>query len=715
MNFRIKAGRNSSKDLKVPNDNHTQTQIANDLAAQRKKLKAKLSTPSTHGRRSTETGEIQSPQDWVLEGMKDPLFPEYPLPIDLSDMDPGSRMTLHTLKLMHLVFATAVHAGKQEVFLKKKTISSFISASDKPVASKDTKAAVQRLSEVTIEMSTVGILDGKSQFGRERKRDTRKRVAILSGVNDSKRLVVIFKLSDDIFETLMKPRMWTYIGLDKIHKFRSSNGLSLFTAFSGLIELRKRHQGLHKFSVRKHSKGIDVKKGKAIDPKFERDWDPNGVDVALDDLSKWVGMSETIGGTEPKRIQKRVIQACKSNERVFGSIVENPEVFQLSPGAIFGEEFLGSRKTFAAQHGYMAFSFTEPKRPAEYMQTSREATEWFKLASRNPDLYVSPAGFQIALRKAGIFDGVKSSFLIHNAWKHFVWQNRNADIANKHLFKKFSDELVAAGGFTEIPNEELKQALVYWECGLVEAQPAETPVIEAPLEEPAPEKAEAQTMRPRRLNLKRPVRRQAPANPVEEPVTDETEQVSVTPESEKETTAFKDPYTEGEGPAQGQQRRHQCYKVSDFPGWVIKDFSVFSEEDMTLANRRYPLIEASEEQRRRVGLLWEDIPENRGFRPRQINGSFQHINLNYRLPDYEALVFTDVRDGDGNITRSVLSSSEIAEGIINPKDYPFRRGKVTSEQDTQYMRRIDEISKMKRRKPALKRSRSTSVPDFVRR
>ncbi|MCL6286221.1 hypothetical protein M3P21_22280, partial [Ruegeria sp. 2012CJ41-6] len=137
------------------------------------------------------TMSLQSPAEWVSDEMTEKLYPEYPLPLSLADMDPGKTMTLAAAKIMHLVFATVWHAGSQRVLLPKKVAGRFIASKASAISSKDVKAAVQRLAGKQVIISACGILAGKNKP---------REIPLFSSVRDHSRFDSEFIVSDEVWE-----------------------------------------------------------------------------------------------------------------------------------------------------------------------------------------------------------------------------------------------------------------------------------------------------------------------------------------------------------------------------------------------------------------------------------------------------------------------------------------------------------------------------------
>ncbi|WP_171172899.1 RepB family plasmid replication initiator protein [Ruegeria sp. HKCCA5929] len=364
------------------------------------------------------------------------------MPVSLADMDPGTDMTLAAAKIMHLVFATVWYAGSQRVLLPKKTAKRFIASSASAVSSKDAKAAVQRLERKKVIVSACGVLGGRNKP---------RPIPLFESVRDHNRFDYEFVVSDEIWSIFQSPKMYTYIGLDTIRRFKSVNGIYLYTALTGLFEVQKRRKNLHSYSILKHRRGVDLKTGKSLYPKTRKQYVANILDVPFGDLATWTGMRSTAGGTEPRRIERKVGDICTGYLKSHGHFMEDPDVFGIYPASV--------------DEAGIKFEYYEAVRPIEYQRMSPEAKKWYILKTNNEDLRQTPTAFQLVLRLAGIEDGYRNARRVHDEWKHYIWTARDTypgDKPGAEHFRDFADLLAERRSLEHLPAKEMKLAEAHW-------------------------------------------------------------------------------------------------------------------------------------------------------------------------------------------------------------------------------------------------------------
>lgn len=146
--------------------------------------------PAYHGRKYNDPfrGLCQdNAADWFDAGMPGEHRPEYPMNVNLSDME-AKGIRLHALKLMHLIFAMAYHATAQEIAIPKKVIKGYLNTTMKlirPIIQDD-------LIRKRVTLAATGIKRGTQPIPG---------VQIVYGYHEDHRNV-FFTLSDTVFNQL---------------------------------------------------------------------------------------------------------------------------------------------------------------------------------------------------------------------------------------------------------------------------------------------------------------------------------------------------------------------------------------------------------------------------------------------------------------------------------------------------------------------------------
>lgn len=154
---------------------------------------------------------LQSPEQWITSGMSSNFRVEYPLAATLLDMS-AKGIRLQSLKMMHLIYATAYQAKTQETKISKKAIKQFFNTKLhklKPVFVPD-------LLEKDVVIAATGVKNGSKP----------QTVRILESYSEDYNYLT-FKLSKPVFEQLINPGFYAFTDLLNVSRRTSVLSLGL--------------------------------------------------------------------------------------------------------------------------------------------------------------------------------------------------------------------------------------------------------------------------------------------------------------------------------------------------------------------------------------------------------------------------------------------------------------------------------------------------------
>ncbi|ARE84386.1 hypothetical protein ROSMUCSMR3_02919 [Roseovarius mucosus] len=154
---------------------------------------------------------LQSPEQWITSGMSSSFRVEYPLAASLLDMS-AKGIRLQSLKMMHLIYATAYHSRTQEIKISKNAIKQFFNTKLhklKPVFVPD-------LLEKDVVIAATGVKNGSKP----------QTVRILESYSEDYNYLT-FKLSKPVFEQMMNPGFYAFTDLLNVSRMTSVLSLGL--------------------------------------------------------------------------------------------------------------------------------------------------------------------------------------------------------------------------------------------------------------------------------------------------------------------------------------------------------------------------------------------------------------------------------------------------------------------------------------------------------
>lgn len=353
--------------------------------------------------------EKQSPEGWIANELAMDWSPEYPLAGTLIDTAAGRAMKLHSLKLMHLIYATAYRDRAQTVTLSKKAMRTFLRSN-----SPQLKKAVDDLSMMQVTIAASGYRNGSKPI----------RTSILEYTEE--RHSITFTLADTIFTELDDPRhFYRHIDLKSVYKITSVNAL-------GIYPLLKHNSDL-KSSMTMSSDKCNFYMKSAV-----RTYSYNQLGLMMQFINP---------NSNAKVYDSKVFER-------FVLALEN--LIQNNVNTIYIDE-----DRILATKQNVSIDIQPGLRTVQYTKTYKKDAKLFTLKAPT-EYFIEPSRFINIVKRRNLTLSEASATLVHNCWIVFLYENRTLGESFTDIFEAF-ENYTTRTGFVALSEYCLREPMKYWD------------------------------------------------------------------------------------------------------------------------------------------------------------------------------------------------------------------------------------------------------------